>query len=88
MQRTKIGLERLRGHLPEGTIVADKTGSGEVNETTKTPTATNDVGIITLPDNRGHLAMAVLLNGSTLSDVEQEKVIAELAKAAYDAFVQ
>ena len=88
MQRAKTGLRRLRGDLPPGTVVADKTGSGEVNENTGTPNATNDVGLITLPNNGGHLAMAVLLNGSTVSHVEQEKVIAELAREAYDAFAQ
>jgi len=86
MQRSTIGLRRIRGNLPAGTVVADKTGSGELNETTKMPNATNDVGLITLPDG-SHLAIAVLLNGSRLSDVEQEKVIAELARAAYDAYV-
>jgi beta-lactamase class A len=86
MQRATTGLRRIRGDLPAGTVVADKTGSGEINETTKTPNATNDVGLVTLPDG-GHLAIAVLLNGSPLSDVEQEKPIAELARAAYEAFV-
>jgi beta-lactamase class A len=81
MERTTTGLRRLRGDLPAGTPVADKTGTGEAGE------VTNDVGLITLPDGRGHLAMAVLLSGSKLSAEAQEKLIAELARAAYDAHV-
>ncbi|HYO62951.1 MAG TPA: serine hydrolase [Pyrinomonadaceae bacterium] len=79
MERATTGLKRLRGDLPPGTVVADKTGSGE--------TATNDVGLITLPEGRGHLAMAVLLSGSKLSVEAQEKLTAELARAAYDSYV-
>lgn len=77
MERATTGERRLRGSLPAGTRVADKTGTGE--------TATNDVGLITLPDGRGHLAMAVLISNSKLPAEDQEKLIAELARAAYDA---
>ena len=77
MERATTGVRRLRGALPAGTRVADKTGTGE--------TATNDVGLITLPDGRGHLAVAVLISNSKLTSEEQEKLIAELARAAYDA---
>lgn len=87
MQRANTGLNRLRGNLPAGTVVADKTGSGEKDAATGMAKATNDVGIITLPSNRGHLAIAVLVNQSKLPDAAQEKLIAELARAAYDAYV-
>jgi beta-lactamase class A len=86
MQRGTVGLHRLRGDLPRGTLVADKTGSGEPDAITRVAKVTNDVGIITLPSGRGHLAMAVLVNGSKLPDAAQEKLIAELARAAYDAY--
>ena len=80
MERARTGGERrLRANLPAGTQVAEKTGSGS--------DATNDVGLITLPDGRGHLAMAVLINGSKSTSEKQEKLIAELARAAYDSFV-
>jgi beta-lactamase class A len=88
MQRTTTGLKRLRGDLPAGTLVADKTGSGERDPTTQVPKATNDVGIISLPAGRGHLAMAVLVSGSSLTPAAQEKLIAELARAAYDAYAK
>ena len=87
MEHAKTGLNRLRGNLPAGTVVADKTGSGEKNVATGTAKATNDIGIITLPQSRGHLAIAVLVSESKLPNADQEKLIADLARAAYDAFV-
>ena len=87
MQRANTGLRRLRGDLPKGTLVADKTGSGELDGATQAPKATNDVGIIVLPANRGHLAIAVLVNNSKLSHESQEKLIADIARASYDFFV-
>ena len=75
------GERRLRADLPPGTPVADKTGTGEPGS------STNDVGLITLPEGKGHLAMAVLLNGSKLPVEAQEKLIAQLARAAYDSYV-
>jgi beta-lactamase class A len=80
MEKSTTGLKRLRGSLPAGTRVGDKTGTGEDGS------ATNDVGLITLPGGRGHLAMAVLVSGARLTAEEQEKLIARLARAAYDAY--
>ncbi|HEV7890105.1 MAG TPA: class A beta-lactamase [Pyrinomonadaceae bacterium] len=80
MGRAVTGDRRLRAGPPAGTPVADKTGTG--------PSTTNDVGLITLPDNRGHLALAVLLDGSKLTTEKQEDLIAEAARAAYDAHVK
>ncbi|MDQ3919993.1 MAG: class A beta-lactamase, partial [Acidobacteriota bacterium] len=80
MSRTVTGDRRLRAGLPAGTPVADKTGSG--------PSTTNDVGLITLPGDRGRLAVAVLLDGSKLTPAQQEAVIAEAARAAFDAYVK
>src|SRR4030095_3425758 len=36
MQRANTGSHRLRGDLPKGTLVGDKTGSGELDAATKT----------------------------------------------------
>ncbi len=81
MGRAMTGESRLRGTLPQGTPVADKTGTGEAGS------STNDVGLITLPEGKGHLAIAVLISGSKLPAEEQEKLIAEIARVAYDAHV-
>jgi beta-lactamase class A len=64
---------RIRGLLPEGTPVASKSGSsGTVDGFTA---ATNDVGLITLP-NRQHLAISVFVSDSTVSQEAGESVIA------------
>jgi beta-lactamase class A len=81
MTRAVTGVRRLRGNLPDGTPVADKTGTGDAGA------ATNDVGIITLPEGKGHLAMAVLISGSKLTAEAQEKLIADLARVVYDFYV-
>ena len=86
MRGTTTGSRRLRADLPAGTVVADKTGSGEIDAQTNAPKATNDVGLISLPNGRGTLAIAVLLTGSKLVDREQEKLVAALARAAYDEY--
>lgn len=79
MERARTGGERrLRANLPAGTQVAEKTGTGDKN--------TNDVGLITLPEGKGHLAMAVLISDAKISTEAQEKLIADLARAAYDSY--
>lgn len=52
-----------------------------------TPAATNDVGIITLPDNR-HLVIAVFVSNSTADEATREKVIARIARLAYDTYAK
>jgi beta-lactamase class A len=72
---------RLKGLLPPGTVVAHKTGStGTVNGLTA---ATNDSGVIFLPD-RSQLAVSVYVKASTRTDSERDRVIARLARAAFD----
>jgi len=88
MRGTITGMRRLRGDLPPGTVVADKTGSGERDTQTNVPKTTNDVGLITLPNGKGTIAMAVLVTDSRLVDTAQEKIIAELARAAFDAYAK
>ena len=87
MRSTITGPKRLPGDLPAGTLVAHKTGSGLRDPGTNVPRATNDVGLITLPNGGGTVAIAVLVSESRLPDTAQEKVIAELARTAYDAFM-
>jgi len=55
MRRCRTGEARLRGLLPEGTEIAHKTGT--IGGTA------NDVGIITLPDNAGHVVIAAFVIG-------------------------
>jgi beta-lactamase class A len=62
--------------LPPGTLVRDKTGTigGTVN----------DVGIITLPDGHGRIAIAVFIKKSAKSIEQRERAIAEIARSVYD----
>jgi beta-lactamase class A len=74
---------RIKGMLPPGTVVAHKTGSSAVVH--GFALATNDSGVVFLPNGR-QLAMSVYLKGSTRPDGERDRVIARIARAAYDAF--
>ena len=79
MERSTTGQKRIRGRLPAGTIVADKTGTlaGTVN----------DVGFITLPDGKGHIAIVVFVKGSEAPSNTREAVIADIARLVYDDFL-
>jgi beta-lactamase class A len=84
MTQTPTGLKRIKGLLPAGTVVAHKTGSsGTVNGVTA---ATNDVGLITLPNGK-HLAVAVFVSDSTANDAAREEVIARVARATWDEWI-
>ncbi len=78
MQRCHTGTARLPGLLPKGTVVAHKTGT--------LMSIANDVGIVTLPDG-GKFAIAVFVKGDTKGVETQERVIAEIARTAYDYYL-
>lgn len=81
MTESITGPKRLKGLLPAATIVAHKTGtSGTENGIT---TATNDIGIITLPNGR-HVAIAVFVADSSMDEATREGVIAKMARAVWD----
>jgi beta-lactamase class A len=82
MTETTTSMKRIRGLLPEGTIVARKSGSGPTNDSGLT-SATNDVGIITLPNGK-YLVLAAFVSDSKANDSIRDLVIAKIAKAAYD----
>ncbi len=79
MERCTTGPKRIRGRLPAGTIVADKTGTlaGTVD----------DVGFIELPDQKGHIAVVVFVKGSKAPPGTREMVIADIARLVYDYFL-
>jgi beta-lactamase class A len=82
MQQTTTGPNRIKGLLPAGTVVAHKTGTSPTNAAGLSP-ATNDVGVITLPNGK-HVAIAIFVCNSTADEATREKVIANIAKAVYD----
>jgi len=81
MTETTTGLKRLKGLLPGGTIVAHKTGTAWTNK--GLTRATNDVGIISLPNGK-HLAISVFISDCYNSTEERELTIAKVSKAAFD----
>ena len=78
MRRCQTGDARIKGMLPPNLELAHKTGSigGTIN----------DVGILTLPDNAGHVVLALFVKQATSSELA-EKTIAQLSRAIYDYFL-
>jgi Beta-lactamase class A len=84
MMETATGPKRIKGLLPPGTPVAHKTGTSFTDEKGATA-ATNDVGIVTLPDG-SHIVMVVFLADSSASLEARENAIARIARAGYEHF--
>ncbi|WP_426671608.1 class A beta-lactamase, subclass A2 [Mucilaginibacter sp. McL0603] len=84
MTDTSTGPKRIKGLLPSDAVVAHKTGTSGTNDEGLTP-ATNDVGIITLPNGK-HLAIAVFVCNSKADEAARELVIAQISKAAWDVY--
>jgi beta-lactamase class A len=85
MINSRPGPNRIKGLLPSGTVVAHKTGtSATINGVTS---ATNDIGIITLPDG-GQLAIAVFVSDTKADEKTREEVIAKIAEAAWKCWVR
>jgi beta-lactamase class A len=77
--------DRLEANLPSGAKVAHKSGSSDVDN--GVAAATNDIGLITLPDGR-QLAIAVFVTDSTADGATRLQVIARIGRAVYDYATQ
>ncbi|MGO1596742.1 MAG: class A beta-lactamase [Sphingobacterium sp.] len=86
MRATSTGLDRLKGLLPAGVIVAHKTGYSGAHKTTGEIAAVNDAGVIRLP-NGDVFFITVLVTDSKETEPDNAKTIAEVTKVAYDYFV-
>ena len=77
MAGCQTGAKRIRGLLPQDTVVAHKTGTigGTIN----------DCGIIALPGGAGHVALSVLSKDTDPDHTED--TIALIAKTVYDFFL-
>ena len=73
------GQARLLAGLPAGASLAHKTGTA-ATDLGLTP-ATNDIGIVTLPNGR-RFAVAAYLAGSTATETARERLIADAARLA------
>ena len=82
MTQTSTGADKIKKYLPEGMIVAHKTGSSS-----RLPNgqkiADNDVAIIKSGDDISYLA--VMVADSSASDKENAETIARIAKALSDS---
>lgn len=78
---TQTGLKRLKGNLPPGTVVAHKTGTSNTRD--GITAATNDIGIITLPNGR-HLVLAVFVADAKTDQTTREAAIAQIARKLWD----
>jgi beta-lactamase class A len=79
LERVETGQARLKGVLPPDVTVAHKTGT--IGATT------NDVGIVYLPGDAGHVAVVAFVKDSERPIPAREAVIAQVARAAYDYFL-
>ncbi len=79
MKRCETGLARLKGALPPDTEVLHKTGTLGLTA--------SDVGIITLPDNAGHVAISVFVKSAKKGGPARERAIAEVTRTLYDYFL-
>ncbi|UFH56874.1 class A beta-lactamase-related serine hydrolase [Spirosoma sp. KNUC1025] len=69
----------LKRFSPPDTEVLHKTGTIGLTA--------SDVGIITLPDNAGHVAISVFVKSSKKSGTVRERTIAEVTRTLYDYFL-
>lgn len=86
MRETSTGPQRLKGQLPEGTVVAHKTGYSGAHKTTGVYAAVNDIGIVFLPNGK-YFYISVFVTDSKEDFDTNERIIADIAKAAWDHFV-
>ncbi|SHE69862.1 class A beta-lactamase, subclass A2 [Pedobacter caeni] len=86
MEETVTGPGKIKGLLPQGTVVAHKTGNSGVNKA-GIISGSNDIGIVTLPNGKKMLISA-FVSMTKEDDKEVDKIIAELAKAAFDEAVK
>ncbi|MCX7117964.1 MAG: class A beta-lactamase [Legionellales bacterium] len=96
MEKCRTGRSRLKGLLPAHVKVAHKTGTWSITEYKylKYPASKNlfrfasDVGIITLPNNKGHVAIAVYVKSKDANDYSRSRAIAQISRAIYDHFMK
>ncbi len=71
--------------MPEGTVVAHKTGWSGTNKETGITAAVNNIGIVFLP-NGEYFIISVFVSESKENFDTNEKIIADIAKATYDFY--
>ncbi|MBT1695594.1 class A beta-lactamase, subclass A2 [Fulvivirgaceae bacterium PWU4] len=84
MLEVPMGGKRIKGLLPQGTVVAHRTGTGARNDK-GIAGAVNNTGIMVLPDGK-HIAITVYVTQASEEDSKLEEVIAKIARRVYDYY--
>ncbi len=84
MKSTRTGKKSIRGELPNNTIIAHKTGRSGKNDAGVTG-AVNDIGIVFLPNGK-YFYLSIFVSNSKEDEEINQKIIADIAKAAWDYF--
>ena len=79
MRRCKTAPNRMMGKLPSNVVVSRKTGT--------LPGFINEVGIMQLPFNQGHLLVSIYIKNAEQSLSDCENIIAETARFIFDYFI-
>lgn len=77
MERCRTGTRRIPALMPEGVLVAHKTGS--------LSGTSSDIGVVTTPDGRS-IVLAIYVTGQA-SRGDREARIANIARAIYDGYM-
>jgi beta-lactamase class A len=86
LKSTQTGQLRLRGQLPQETVVAHKTGTSGEHKKTGVTAAVNDIGVVFLP-NGDFFYISVFVTDSKENFETIEKIISDVAKASWDYFL-
>lgn len=82
MLKTSTGKGKLKAGLPEGVLIAHKTGTSS-RKKDGVKIADNDAGFVIFPDGKMYY-IAVFITDSKMSDVENQELIAKVSKVVYD----
>lgn len=85
MVETTTGTTKIKALLPKTAIIAHKSGWSGSNKDGLTG-ATNDIGIITLPNGK-QFALAIFVSNSMEKEIINDRMIAEISKATWDYFI-
>jgi beta-lactamase class A len=85
LKGTTTGKGKIRGQLPEETIVAHKTGYSGKNDD-GIIAASNDIGIVFLPDG-SYFYISIFVSDSREEEKVNQEMIANISKLAWDYFL-
>ena len=84
MKASKTGKKCIKGGLPEGIVIAHKTGHSGKNDDGLTA-AQNDIGIVFSPTGE-HFYLSILVSNSNEESAVNKKIIADIATLCWDYF--